>query len=222
MAVVGLYLRMRGKSSVLCRSLKHGRGFSLTELVVTLAVGLVLMAVGLPAFLRFYHSYELSNAAAQMADILRLARYEAIRLNKPVPCAIALSPSNPGVTNVWVDYNNNGIWEPNLGENKVILLGSGGNLVDSGTVPNASGLIASAVGTVSTTSPSPNFSQIWFDARGALSGAPSLPSPPLSVNVFYLASALAPEAGFRSVLLMPAGSIQIWTSDNSGNWQQLR
>jgi type IV fimbrial biogenesis protein FimT len=203
---------MRGKSSVLCRSLKHGRGFSLTELVVTLAVGLVLIAVGLPAFLRFYHSYELSNAAAQVADILRLARYEAIRLNKQVPCVIAPSSSNPGMTSLWVDSNVNGLIDP--GE-KVVLLGSGGNLVDGGTVPNTSGLIASAVGTVSAIAPSPTSSSITFDARGAL-------VPPTSVNVFYLAGAMAPDAGFRSVLLMPAGSIQIWTSDNSGNWQQQR
>lgn len=196
----------------MCRTLKHARGFSLTELVVTLAVGLVLIAVGLPAFLRAYHSYELSSAAVQVADILRLARYEAIRLNKQVPCVIAPSSSYPGMTNLWVDSNVNGQIDP--GE-KVILLGSSGNLVDSGTVPNASGLIASAVGTVSTTTPSPTSSQILFDARGAL-------NPPTSVNVFYLASAMAPEAGFRSVLLMPAGSIQIWTSDNSGNWQQQR
>ena len=194
------------------RSLQHARGFSLTELVVTLAVGLVLIAVGLPAFLRAYHSYELSSSAVQVADILRLARYEAIRLNKQVPCVIAPSSSNPGMTNLWVDSNVNGQIDP--GE-KVVLLGGSGNLVDSGTVPNASGLIAGAVGTVSTTAPSPVSSQILFDARGAL-------NPPTSVNVFYLASALAPEAGFRSVLLMPAGSIQIWTSDNSGNWQQQR
>ena len=212
MAVLGLYLRMRGNSSVLCRSLKYGRGFSLTELVVTLAVGLVLVAVGLPAFLRFYHSYELSNAASQVADMLRLARYEAIRLNKQVPCVIAPSSSNPGMTSLWVDSNVNGLIDP--GE-KVVLLGSGGNLVDGGTVPNTPGLIANAVGTVSTTAPSPTSSTIMFDARGAL-------VPPTSVNVFYLAGAMAPDAGFRSVLLMPAGSIQIWTSDNSGNWQQQR
>lgn len=148
----------------------------------------------------------------QVADILRLARYEAIRLNKQVPCVIGPSASNPGMTNLWVDSNNNG--QIDSGE-KVILLGGSGNLVDSGTVPNISGLIASAVGTVSTTAPSPNSSTIMFDARGAL-------NPPTSVNVFCLASTLAPEAGFRSVLLMPAGSIQIWTSDNSGNWQQQR
>jgi hypothetical protein len=40
--------------------------------------------------------------------------------------------------------------------------------------------------------------------------------------VFYLANAGAPDAGFRAVLLMPAGSIQIWGGDSAGNWRQLR
>ena len=199
------------KKSVL-RMVKRNRGFSLTELVVTLAVGLVLIAVGLPAFLRAYHSYELSSAAVQVADILRLARYEAIRLNKPVGCMIGPSASSPGMTNLWVDSNGNG--QLDVGE-KMVLLGSSGNLVDGGTVPNTAGLVSGAVGSVSAVAPSPSSAEIWFDARGAL-------SPPTSVNVFFLASAMAPEAGFRSVVLMPAGSIQIWTSDASGNWQQQR
>jgi Tfp pilus assembly protein FimT len=162
--------------------------------------------------LRAYHSYELSSAAAQVAEVLRLSRYEAIRLNKPVPCVIAPSSSNPGMTSLWVDSNNNG--QIDVGE-KVFLLGSSGNLVDGGTVPNPATLIANAVGTVSTAFPSPAGSTIMFDARGAL-------TPPTSVDVFYLASTVAPDAGFRSVLLMPAGSIQIWTSDTTGNWQQQR
>jgi len=33
---------------------------------------------------------------------------------------------------------------------------------------------------------------------------------------------VAPEAGYRVVLLMPAGSLEIWTGDSTGNWQQLR
>ena len=63
-------------------------GFSLTELVVALAVALILMAIGLPSFLRAYYSYQLTNSASQMADILRLSRYEAIRLNKQVNCQV--------------------------------------------------------------------------------------------------------------------------------------
>jgi len=194
-------------------SAKRQTGFSLTELVVALAVAMILLAVGLPAFLRAYHAYQLNSAASQVADILRLARYEAIRLNTPVQCMIQASSSNPGYTNVWVDSI------PNLtldSTEKMFLLGPAGNLVDGGSVPGTAGLISTAVGSFATTAPSPTASGVWFDARGAVK------PPPYGVNVFYLSSTLAPEAGYRAVLLMPAGAIQIWTADTSGNWQQQR
>jgi prepilin-type N-terminal cleavage/methylation domain-containing protein len=207
-------LLVRGKGLELHAYVKRQTGFSLTELVVALAVALVLMAVGLPAFLRAYHSYQLSGAATQVANILRLTRYEAIRLNKNVDCIIQPSASDPGMTNLWADSNWNGTLDPT---EKMILLGNSGNLVDSGSVPNTATLIANAVNSVTTNAPSPGGSQIWFDARGAV-----IPPTPTNVNVFYLASSVAPEAGYRAVLLMPAGSIQIWTADTAGNWQQLR
>lgn len=188
-------------------------GLSLTELVVALAVAMTLMAVGLPSFLRAYHAYQLNNAARQMADILRLARYEAIRENIPVQCMIQASSSSPGYTSVWVDSIANLTLDPT---EKTMLLGPSGNLVDGGGVPGTSGLISSAVGSVAIIAPSPSASGVWFDGRGAVK------SPPYGVYVFYLSSALAPEAGYRAVFLMPAGANQIWTADASGNWQQQR
>jgi type II secretory pathway pseudopilin PulG len=187
-------------------------GFSLTELVVAIAVAIILLAVGLPAFLRAYHSYELSSAANQVADILRQTRYEAIRLNTPVACIIKPSAQYPGMTELWADSNGNGLLDPT---EKMVLLGNGGNLVDSGGVPGTAGLIASAVGPIAATAPSSSGSAILFDERGAL-------KPPTDVNVFYLASSVAPDAGFRAVFLLPAGSMQIWTGNASGNWQQVR
>jgi Tfp pilus assembly protein FimT len=203
---------MRGKGLELHASRNRYPGFSLTELVVTLAVAMILMAVGLPAFLRFYHSYQLTNAAYEAAQILRLTRYEAIRLDKPVNCLIQPSGGNPGMTVLWADSNGNGIQDPT---EKMILLGTSGNLVNSGGVPGTSALIANAVGSVPTAAPAPTGSAVAFDARGAV-------NPPTNVNMFYLASSVAPEAGFRAILLLPAGSIQIWTGDATGMWQQLR
>jgi Tfp pilus assembly protein FimT len=203
---------MREERFELPPSAKRQVGFSLTELVVALAVAMILMAVGLPAFLRAYHAYELSNAATQMADILRLTRYEAIRLNTSVQCVVQASGSLPGYTNVWADSNGNNALDPT---EKMLLLGPSGNLVDGGSVPGTSSVISAAVGSIVPTAPSPTASGVWFDARGAV-------KPPSSVNVFYLGSTLAPEAGYRAVFLMPAGSIQIWTADAAGNWQQQR
>lgn len=182
------------------------RGFSLTELVLALAVAIVLLAMGLPAFLRAYRMYELNNAARQMADILRLARYEAIRLNRPVNCVVQSDGATPPTTTVWVDSNMNGNPDPT---EKMFLFSDAGNLVGPpGTTPP----ISSEIGTMAIATPSPSSSTVLFDARGAV-------KPPTNVNVFYLNSAIAPEAGYRAVVLMPAGSIQIWMGDTAGNWQ---
>ena len=187
-------------------------GFSLTELAVTLAVALILMAIGLPAFLRAYNSYQLTNSATQMADILRLSRYEAIRLNKQVNCQIRKRyAGDPTLTLVWADSNRNGVQD--IGE-KMIVLGPSGNLVDGGSIPGTTAMLSQAVSGVTPLAPSPAGSVIAFDARGAV-------TPP-NVDIFYLRSATAPDAGYRAVLLMPAGSIQIWTADATGYWQQLR
>jgi len=190
-------------------------GFSLTELIVAMVVAMILLAIGLPMFLRAYRVYQLNNSARQMADILRLARYEAIRLNAPVICRIQATGSTPPTTNVWVDSNNDGNLDP-AEKAKMILLTSGGNLTDSAGVPGVPSLLAAAIPSSFPRTPSPTGDIVTFDARGATT------NPTLTVNAFYLTSDVAPEAGYRAVLLMPAGGIQIWAGDSSGNWQQLR
>jgi prepilin-type N-terminal cleavage/methylation domain-containing protein len=188
---------------------KREAGFSLTELVVALAVALVLAGIGLPTFLRAYHTYQLTNAATQVADILRLTRYEAIRLNTQVNCMIQASGTT---TTVWADSNKNGVADP--GE-KVALLQASGNLVDAGTVPGTSTLSTAAHLGVTPANPSPTAGTVQFDARGAV-------MPTGAVSVLYLANTDTTDPGFRAVILLPAGSIQIWTSDGSGSWQELR
>jgi len=184
-------------------------GFSLTELVVAMGVALVLMGIGMPAFLRAYHTYQLTNAASQTADILRFTRYEAIRMNTPVSCLIQPYAGDPTMTSLWADSNKNNQLDAT---EQQILLGGGGNLV--GSVPGGPALIAAANITSGTTTMPPSGTPISFDARGAVT--------PAKVYLIYLASTNAPEAGYRAVLLMPAGSIQLWTGDVNGNWQPLR
>jgi prepilin-type N-terminal cleavage/methylation domain-containing protein len=193
-----------------------GDGFSLTELVVAMAVALVLMGMGMPAFLRAYHTYQLSNAASRVADILRFTRYEAIRMNTTLSCQIQPYTGDPTMTSLWADSIKNNLPDPT---EQQILLGSGGNLVAAAGVPSVPALIAAANITSATTAVPPSGTPISFDARGAVL---PLNPPGVSVYVFYLASATAPEAGYRAVLLMPAGSIQVWTGDANGNWQQVR
>lgn len=189
-------------------------GFSLTELLVALLVAIILMAVSLPMMLRAYHSYKLSDAAENVAQTLRRARYEAIRLNKPVNFAVSTTAPTapPGMMAIWADLNSDGQWQPT---EPGTLLGDQGILVPAGGLPGISALMTgSKIGSMPAQA-WPTMPVIRFDARGAV-------NPPTTVSVFYLASAIAPDAGYRAVLLMPAGAIQIWSSDSSGNWQEQR
>jgi Tfp pilus assembly protein FimT len=206
---------MKSRKKVFLREGKKARGFSLTELVVTMAVAMVLMGIGMPYFLRAYHAYRLTNAAEQLSDILRLTRYSAIRLNKPVSCVLQPDASDPTITDAFSDDNGNLTLDPT---EKIILLGVGGNLA-GGAIPGAAGMLTAANVTSGTNVVAPGTSSVQFDARGAVTVAGTITS---NVYVFYLASPVAPETGYRAVLLMPAGSIQIWTGDTNGNWAQIR
>src|SRR5258705_1701735 len=186
-------------------------GFSLTELVVAMAVAMILMAVALPAFLRAYHSYQLNNAATQVADIVRLTRYEAIRLNKTVNCVMRPDATDPTMTYAsMTDVNGN----PLTGvASRMIVLGPSGNLA-SGSVPGASSLPSkAALGATTPAAVPPAGGTVQFDARGALTSG--------NVTVFYLSAPGSPDSGLRAVLLMPAGSIQIWSGDSTGTWWQM-
>jgi prepilin-type N-terminal cleavage/methylation domain-containing protein len=192
---------------------KRQAGFSLTEIVVALAVAVILLAVSLPIFLRAYHSYQLSSAARQLADILRLTRYEAIRLNKQVNCVTQPFSGDASMTSAsMTDSSGNAL--TGIGA-ATVLFGISGNLINQGSVPAVTAMLtASNIGSMPTQS-WPTVTTVSFDARGAV-------IPPTNVNVFYLASSVAPDAGYRAVLLMPAGSIQIWSGDATGNWEELR
>lgn len=185
-------------------------GFSLTELVVTIAVAMVLMGIAMPAFLRAYHSYQLTNAATQLTMMLRTARYDAIRFNKPVNCVVAPLTGDATATMVWSDVNGNNQQDPT---EPMTVLGGGGNLIDPGTAPGIAALLGAAGITTGTTMVPPGNATIKFDARGSLN--------PATVNVFVLGSSQAPEAGFRAILLAPAGTTQMWIGDQTGNWQEL-
>ncbi len=191
----------------------QGPGFSLLELVVAMVVALILTGMAVPYFLRAYHSYQLTHAATQVADIVRLTRYEAIRRNKPLRCVFQPDAQTPGVTDAsMTDTSRTALTGVAA---KTILLGTEGNLVDPNSVPGASALPAAAnLGPTAPTNVPASGVTLQFDARGALAT--------ISVTVFYLQNAAAPDAGYRAVLLTPAGSLEIWTADTTGNWRQLR
>src|SRR5215469_13766398 len=171
---------MKGRNGKAHGMPRRESGFTLTELVVAMAVGLILMGMAVPYFLRAYHFYQLSRAATQVADIVRLTRYEAIRRNKPLRCVFQPDAQNPGMTDASMT-DTSGVALTGVAS-MTILLGPSGNLVDAGSVTGAAALpVAANLGPTAPATVPAAGTILQFDARGALTTG--------NVTAFYLGSA---------------------------------
>ena len=187
-----------------------GRGFSLTELVVTVAVMLVLAAIAIPSLTRALAVYRLNDGASRLAGILKYARYEAIRLNKQVPARVLATGSN---WSVFADTNNNGAADPTESIDVIVppvTLMPASGMPDTSPIASTLGnpaLVLTSISAVNAT--------VVFDTRGAVSSGGST-----NVYVLYLGNASDTDIGYRAVVLMPSGMVQLWTSAG-GAWQLM-
>jgi Tfp pilus assembly protein FimT len=186
------------------------RGFSTVEMVVAVAIILAISAVAIPTITKTLRAYQLTDAATQLAGILKFTRFEAIRRNTPISCANTQAGANAPAS-LWSDNNGDGVEDPT---EKQVVLSSNTTLVPAAAVPGAAAL-ATAVGAATLTAVNPSADSIRFDQRGAV--------VPPAVYVFYVGSSATPENGFRAVIVLPSGSVQVWTYLGGGTavWQLL-
>lgn len=184
------------------------RGVSLIEALVVVAIASVMFAIATPSFLQSYRTYQLNNAAEQVAGILKTTRFQAIRLNTPINFIIQ---GAAGQTNMWAATDGTLTEKPS--EPQTLLSGNV-NLVQAAIVPNTGGLTA-LIGVPVLTATSPVNGMDTFDGRGAAN-----PAAGPGVYVLYVANTAIPAMGYRAVVLMPSGSIQVWSADRAGSWHQ--
>ncbi len=162
-----------------------------------MAVVLILTAVAIPSIMLSFRTYQLNDAAARLSDELKFTRFEAVRRNMQINCQIKQFGTD---WIVWTDSISNGSVDPT---EKQILVTGFVTLLPSGAPPSSS-TITSKLGANNT---------VTFDARGAVLS--------LTADVFYLGSAANPEFGYRAVILLPSGAVQIWTAPVGGTWQRI-
>lgn len=179
------------------------RGYSILELLVSMAIISIFSAFAVPSLLRTYRSYQMDDAASQVAGIAKFCRYEAVRVNKPLDCAIRVVG---GQVAIFSDINRNGNIDP--GEREVLLSGNG-TVVTAASIPNIASLTGLLnAGALTTINPTTG-SLITFDGRGAQTA-------PVGASVYWVGNV---NYGWRAVIVLPSGSIQVW-SYATGTWVQ--
>lgn len=185
----------------------------MVELVVSICVMLVLTAAAIPSLTRSLRTYQLNSAASQVSDMLKLTRFEAVRRNTQVNF---LAQANGANWLVGTDSNNSGALDPT--EKQQLITGFP-TLLPAGVAPPPTA-IRTALGGAALTTLSGGNAAVTFDARGAIrlgiGGAVSA-----NIDVFYVGNANDPDSGYRAVVLLPSGSIQIWTAPQGGPWRQV-
>jgi len=216
--MAGPMARLQNEETILSKSAPHSRtrrscigGFSMVELVVSMAVLLILTGLAIPSLMRSFRAYQLNDAATRLADMLKFTRFEAVRRNRPVCYLMQPSGSN------WIlgtDSTCGGTLDAN-GKQQVI--GGFATLLPSGVAPGPAAITASLNGAALITK-SGSAGSTTFDARGAIRVGGIVSA---NVFVFYIGSATDQEFGYRAVILLPSGSTQIWTAPTGGPWQQI-
>lgn len=189
------------------KSLRHkcptkSAGYSLVEMMMTLAIGLILVSVALPTMIGAVQGYRLNSSAQQVANLVELTRYTAIRRNAPMSLKTVVQNGN---RIFYLDLNGNGTLEAN--EPLVVLpadmqLANGQPLTPNAT---STGLV-----------PAQDFTtQINFDYRGT--ALPLLGGP---VATYFLALGYVNQAqyGCRAITVTPMGQTKIWKAPPSGTW----
>src|SRR5713226_9480959 len=131
-----------------CARHRRSRGFTWIELMMVAFVILVTTTISLPSFIQAYQHYQVDDAAARMANVIKFTRYEAIRRNAPVSFGIGVTAA--ATTVAWTDSNGNGATAGMAGGNaadateRQVAFSPNVTLFAAGNVPNTAGLILAA------------------------------------------------------------------------------
>lgn len=185
-------------------------GFSTLELAVVMTMVLTISGIAMPSLTTNLRVYQLSSTASMVADQFKSTRFDAIRKNIPQTCFI--TPNSTGYQ-LWTDAAGTGSGTYVATDYTTNLSGSL-SLVGPEAVPE-SGALDAALGVTGTTAMSGSSSEVslTYDPRGAVSSS-------AAVNVFYVGYPGNPSFGYRAVVVMPSGSVQVWRPDGSGSWNQ--
>jgi Tfp pilus assembly protein FimT len=166
--------------------------------------------MAVPVVVRSLQSYQLNSTASQLAGMLKFAKFDAIRQNTTVSCQIAQQGTQ---WLVWVDSNGNGVAD---GAEPQMIVGGSFTLLPASSVPSPAPIMATLGPGFSSYSwmvLSGSNTSITYDQRGVVGAT--------VVYALYIGSLSDPNSGYRAIITLPSGAVQVWTSSSTGNWQRV-
>jgi len=198
---------------------KHSRGnaaskgFSLTEIIIVLAIVMTMAGVAFPIFTKISYNIRLKSAATNLSGLMQQARILAARQNAIYTIAI---PTAGG--KACIDLNLDGVCQST---EPVITFNS--NITPATGAPNGSGGTPSAyvlVGDSGTGTPYDNATTLGYSARGlpCAYASSTCSTPPTTYFVYYLNDS-RPDGttGWAAVVVTRTGRTKSYTW-NGASW----
>jgi type IV fimbrial biogenesis protein FimT len=177
------------------------RGLTLIELMITIALLVIVIAIGVPSFQSVIASTRLSSAANEVTGAVHLARSEAIRRNRSVVLCRSVTLAACASADVWDGWI---VFTDTNGDGTV---SAGEEIIKTGTITAPLVLRASA-------GISSRANAITFLPNGMARGADE--QALLNANLSLCVPATQPAANVRDVLIAFGGRTNVRSRSTSG------
>ena len=177
-------------------------GLTLVEMVMTLAIGLILVSIALPVLVGAVQNYRLNSMAQQTANFVELTRYTAIRRNTVVTMR---QTTQSGNTVFFIDLLGDGTLDAG---DPMLMLPSDMQIANGASLtPNSASIGIPGLQDFAGT--------IAFDYRGTVNFPPGGATGPYFLALGYTNQA---QYGCRAVTVIIMGQTKLWKAPAGGPW----
>jgi prepilin-type N-terminal cleavage/methylation domain-containing protein len=204
---------MQRRKTTARTALNSGRGFSLIEMMIALAVLLVMAAIVTPLMSNMIAGIKLRYSATDLSGLMQKARIEAVRKNTFYP--ILQTTLAAGDVAYYVDLAKSGTFAAGdplveMGDQVNVHAGPGSG------APGETAFTTSLNFALDASGVAPN-----FNARGLpclpAGGGTTCPAVPGQGFIYFLSRNNALGTTWASVVVTPSGRVQVWAYDGT-NW----